>query len=164
MLGVAAIAVAGCDRLGLGPHSAKSSPPAAPEPAVAPDVRALAGVSYADFAARADLERYRLEALGLTAADAARFQSVMAPAAEAELVSGGGADALVFAGCPPEGCDQGMAVFAIDAATGAAFVGVRDQEGTDVLAPNARVEALLGLTSLSGRWDDPRREIRIVED
>ena len=43
---------------------------------------------------------------------------------------------------------------AIDAATGGAFVGVRDTAGKHVLAPNERLEALLRLNAPTRDWAD----------
>jgi hypothetical protein len=153
---LAVVLVAGCERLGLGPESAKSSP-AAPA-AEAPEVRGHAGESLQEFLSQPEMERYQLEALGLTAGEAARFEASMSPATPGELVSGGGAEALAFTGCAAAGCDEGVAILAVDAATGAAFVGVRDEQGADVLMPNPRIEALLRLSSASGQWHDPARE------
>jgi hypothetical protein len=104
------------------------------------------------------MERYRLEALGLTEGEAARFHAHMSTGTQAELISGGGAEALTFTGCAAAGCDEGVAILAVDAATGAAFVGVRDGQGADVLVENPRIEALLRLSSPRGQWDDPARE------
>jgi hypothetical protein len=79
----------------------------------------------------------------------------MAEPAAGRLVRGGGAEALVFRGCAAAGCEEGAAVVAIDAATGAVFAAVRDAAGAEVLTPNDRIEALLRLNSPTRRWDDP---------
>lgn len=153
-LAVVAVAGAvGCDRLGLGPRQADSAP-SAPAAASVPDFRPHAERTYADFAAAPGFESYGLSALGLSEAEQARFARNMADAAPGRLVAGGGAEALVFSGCAAGGCAEGMSVLAIDLATGAAFVGVRDADGADELAPNHRVEALLRLMSASRRWDE----------
>ncbi len=99
--------------------------------------------------------RYAPDALGLSAGDRARVWRGMAVRATGQLVTGGGAEALVFRGCAEAGCEQGSAIVAIDTTTGAAFVGVRDVGGSDVLAPNDRVEALLRLNSPNRDWDTP---------
>jgi hypothetical protein len=119
-----------------------------------PDLRPHSGELYVDFLAQPGMDRFGLEALGLSDAERSRVQAALPPTTEARLVSGGGAEALVFAGCAQPGCGDGVAVLAIDMATGAAFVGVRDAEGADMLVPNPRVEALLRLNSPSRRWDD----------
>jgi hypothetical protein len=150
-----ALGIAGCERLGLGPHRADSAQPAAVEEPAAPDLRPHDGEFYADFTAQPGLERYGVEALGLGEAEQSRVQAALSARTEARLVMGGGAEALVFAGCAQTGCSEGMTVLAIDVATGTAFLGVRDVQGADVLVPNARVEALLRLSSTARRWDDP---------
>lgn len=71
------------------------------------------------------------------------------------VLSGGGAEALVFQGCPETGCTDGLAIVAIDVATGMAFVGVKDAEGAEILTPNDRVEALLRLNSPTRSWHNP---------
>jgi hypothetical protein len=145
--------VAGCDQLGLGPHQAESDP-AAEAPRAIADLRPQAGVTYPVFVA-AEGARYGPEQLGLNAVDRARLWRAMAAPSGAQLVSGGGAEALVFRGCAETGCNDGAAVVAIDTGTGLAFAAVRDAGGADVLAPNERVEALLRLNSPTRRWDDP---------
>jgi hypothetical protein len=101
------------------------------------------------------MERYGAAALGLTAAEQERFARAMAAPAPAWIASGGGAQALVFTGCAEAGCGAGRAVLAIDTATGAAFMGVRDEGGAVELVVNDRVEALLRLASPTRNWHDP---------
>ena len=103
------------------------------------------------------MERYAITALGLSDAEQARFAHAMTNQAPAVLTSGGGSEALVFSGCAPSGCLEGLSVVAIDVATGEAFVGVSDMTGAAELSPNDRLEALLRLTSPSQTWDDPVR-------
>jgi hypothetical protein len=156
-MGLAAglLAVSGCDQLGLGPHEAVSAPADEPPPVHAiADLRPHAGELYSNFAA-AEGARYSPDQLGLNAADRARLWRAMATPTAGQLINGGGAEALVFRGCAETSCDDGMAVVAIDTATGAAFAGVRDAGGVEVLSPNDRVEALLRLNSPTRRWDDP---------
>jgi hypothetical protein len=149
------LAVSGCDQLGLGPHEAVSAPANEPTPVHAiADLRPHAGDLYSNFAA-AEGARYSPDQLGLNAADRARLWRAMAAPAAGQLISGGGAEALVFRGCAETSCDDGTAVVAIDTATGAAFAAVSDAGGTEVLAPNERVEALLRLNSPTRRWDGP---------
>jgi hypothetical protein len=152
----AALAAVGCDRLGIGPEKAASAPPAAiaAAPPVDPQLREHAGDAYSDFVV-ASGTRYAPDALGLAATDRARLWRGMAASSGARLVTGGGAEALVFRGCADTGCGDGLAVVAIDTETGAAFAAVRDVGGADVLAPNDRLEALLRLTSPTRAWDDP---------
>jgi hypothetical protein len=130
----------------------------APAPAVAsediPDLRPHAGETYAVFVAAAGA-RYTPDSMGIPGADRARLWRGMAAAAPAVLLTGGGAEALVFKGCSEQGCEDGSAIVAIDVATGAAFAGVRDVGGSDVLAPNERLEALLRLNSPTRSWEDP---------
>ncbi len=148
----AALGAAACDRL--------ASERAAPVPASAaaseevPDLRPHAGETYADFVAAAGV-RYTPDSMGIPAADRARLWRGMATATPGELLTGGGAEALVFKGCSDQGCADGFAIVAIDVATGAAFAGVRDVGGADVLAPNERIEALLRLNSPTRSWEDP---------
>jgi hypothetical protein len=159
-IGIAATALlsAGCDALNLGPHRADSAPAApAPQPGAPPELRQAVGETYPVFVAEPGRERYRLENLGLSEAEQARLEAAMAVPAPAPLAAGGGAEALVFAGCAESGCEAGMGVVAVDLTTGAVFVGVRDGEGQTEFVPNARLEALLRLTSQSRRWDDPIR-------
>lgn len=155
VLAAAAVLVAGCDQLGLGPPAAVSAPPDEPAPAQAiADLRSHAGTAYSDFAAEVGA-RYSPEQLGLNAGDRARLWRAMAVPTGGQLEDGGGAEALVFRGCAESGCIDGAAVVAIDTATGMAFAAVRDAGGAEVLTPNDRVEALLRLNSPSRRWDDP---------
>jgi hypothetical protein len=143
-------ALVGCD----GAPAPTFGPPAA-QAAAAPDLRPLQGTRYSELSARPGMENYALAALGLSEAEQARVERAMAVSGPAQIASGGGAEALVFAGCAAAGCAEGRAVLAIDLATGSAFVGVRDGAGMDELAPNDRVEALLRLSSPTRRWDDP---------
>jgi hypothetical protein len=153
-LAAAMAAVAACDQVGLGPHEAVSAPANEPPVRAIADLRPHAGELYSNFTA-AEGARYGPDQLGLNALDRARLWRAMAAPAAGQLIDGGGAEALVFRGCAETGCDEGMAVVAIDTATGAAFAAVRDAGGAEVLAPNDRVEALLRLNSPTRRWDDP---------
>lgn len=157
-IGVAAglLVVSGCDQLGLGPPDAASSVAveSAPSQHASADLRPHAGELYSSFAA-AEGARYGPEQLGLNAADRARLWRAMAIPAAGQLITGGGAEALVFRGCAEPSCSDGAAVIAIDTATGAAFAAVRDAGGAEILAPNERVEALLRLNSPTRRWDEP---------
>ncbi|MEZ5994513.1 MAG: hypothetical protein R3C25_02035 [Hyphomonadaceae bacterium] len=147
---------AGCDQLGLGPHEAVSAPEQAVQPP--PDVRPGVGQTYADFVSHPEFERYSLHALGAGAAAQARFAHAMAARPEVGLLAeGGGAQALVFSGCAPSGCLEGLSVVAIDTQTGEVFAGVSDLNGQEKLVANDRLEALLRLTSPSQSWDDPVR-------
>ena len=152
--GVAVLAVmaAGCDqmagrRAGPGPAAAVAAPVANP----VVDLASYRGRSYADFVT-AYQDRFSPAALGITAADEGRLQHAAA-ASSGALLQGGGAEALVFRGCAAHGCGEGVAVVAVDAA-GGAFVGVRDDAGKDVLAPNDRLEALLRLSTPTRDWAD----------
>jgi hypothetical protein len=153
----AALWCAGCDQLALGPPpaaSAPSAPAAASAPRVDPQLSRHAGETYSNFVA-ASGAAYAPDALGLAAADRARLWRGMARGATGTVISGGGAQALVFSGCADTGCTAGAAIVAIDAGTGGVFVGVRDVGGADVLTPNDRVEALLRLHSPTRSWEDP---------
>lgn len=155
---VAALALGGCDQLSqmaLGPRPAVSAPADEPPPQQAiADLRPHAGDIYSDFVA-AEGARYSPEQIGLNAGDRARLWRAMATPVAGRLENGGGAEALVFRGCAETGCDEGLAVVAIDTATGAVFAAVRDAGGALVLTPNDRVEALLRLNSPTRAWDDP---------
>jgi hypothetical protein len=152
---ILSVAAAGCDRLIERPPAPG---PASAQAALAADavanIEAYRGRSYAEFAA-AHAARFSAETLGLGTADRARLERAMVGDAGVVL-EGGGAQALVFRGCAASGCADGVAVVAIDAATGAAFVGVRDGAGKDVLAPNDRLEALLRLNAGTRDWIDAR--------
>jgi hypothetical protein len=151
----AAMAVIGCDQVGLAPKAARSAPVQAAAPAPMPDFRTAVGQDYRAFAARPEMAAYTAPGFGLSDSDRARFESAMAVSAGPSwIATGGGAEALVFAGCADTGCDVGRAVLAIDVATGAAFVGAVDAQGTETLVPNPRVEALLRLSSPSRAWED----------
>lgn len=145
------LAIAGCGPVG-GSATAPEMGPAAAAAAPAMDFSDYAGRSYADFLA-AHQDRFGPDALGLSVEEAARLRRVMAGATGAAL-EGGGAEALVFRGCAETGCADGVGVVAIDAATGAAFVGVKDSAGKVVLAPNDRLEALLRLNAPTRDWLD----------
>jgi hypothetical protein len=151
----AAVLAAGCDQLGLGPPRATSAPAEPPPAPVAiADLRPSVGEIFPAFASGVGA-RYSPEQLELAAADRARFWRAMANPAASDLVQGGGAEALVFRGCAETGCLEGYAVVAIDTATGAAFIGVRDAGGSEALVANERMEALLRLNSPGRAWDDP---------
>lgn len=155
-LGAAALTVAGCGEVGLGPQGAASAPAAAAATATQ-DLRPFAGKTYIEFMAEPAAQRYSLDALGLSEREQARFLHAMAVQRPAPIAAGGGVQALVFAGCAQSGCLEGLSVVAIDTATGEAFVGVSDMAGTEKAVPNDRLEALLRLTSPSQSWDDPVR-------
>ncbi|MBX3511639.1 MAG: hypothetical protein KF700_10590 [Hyphomonadaceae bacterium] len=70
------------------------------------------------------------------------------------MLQGGGAQALVFAGCAQEGCAAGRGIVAIDPSTGSAFVGVRDAAGSTQLRAEPRVETLLELMSPARSWEN----------
>jgi hypothetical protein len=151
---VALLGSAACDRLALGPETAASAPSAPSVAPVDPHLRSHAGETYAVFSAAA--ANYAPDALGLSAGDRARVWRAMAVGQAGQIMTGGGAEALVFSGCAEAGCADGKAVVAVDLATGDAFVGVRDVGGADVLEPNDRLDALLRLNSPTRAWDDPR--------
>jgi hypothetical protein len=153
-LALGLLMVAACDRLGVGPEKAASQPPTPLAGEARPDLRPYAGATYPDFVAD-EGARYAPDALGLAAMDRTRLWRAMAAPAPGEVLSGGGAEALVFRGCSEQGCDDGVSIVAIDISTGAAFAGVRDVGGADVLAPNERLEALLRLNSPTRAWDNP---------
>jgi len=158
VLAAAALSASGCGQIGLGPGRAASEPsPLAAQTASLPDFRGYAGQTYAAFVAQPGMQRYSLTELGLSHDEQARFTYAMANQAVGVLTSGGGSEALVFSGCAPSGCLEGLSVLAIDIGTGEAFVGVSDMTGAAELAPNDRLEALLRLTSPSRTWDDPVR-------
>jgi hypothetical protein len=150
----AVIALAGCDRLEPGAQKETSAPVAAPR---GPDVRPFVGLTLTEFTAAPEMAQFTLAAQGLSEADQARFMAAHAQASPAIWLTGGGAGALVFFGCGAAGCASAASVMAIDGDTGESFVGVRDADGAIVLAPNLRLEALLRLGSVSGRWDDPNQ-------
>jgi hypothetical protein len=130
IVAVAALAAAGCDRLTLSPPKASSEPtreaPAAPAVSSAA-LRAAEGSTYATFVSDAGA-RYAPETLGLAAVDRARLWRAMAAPEAARLLSGGGAEALVFRGCseaaagrvarswraipPPVACSQPCVILA----------------------------------------------------
>lgn len=149
-------AAASCDQISLGPKHAESAPAPAPVSAPVPNLSGFVGAAYPEAATRAGFERFTPTALGLAEADQARLAAAMADAQPSWVAAGGGAHALLFTGCAAEGCETGRAVVAIDMATGAAFVGVRDSQGATELAPNPRLEALLRLTSPDRGWENPQ--------
>jgi len=154
MLAIALCGAAACDQLGLGPHGASSA--TAPPPSVTvPDLRPYAGRTYGALMNDPAMEQFSFAALGLSDQEADRVETAMATVAPASIAAGGGAEAIVFTGCAIGGCAEGRAVVAFDLSTGAAFVGVRDDQGTQVLAPNPRIEALLRLTSPTRDWLNP---------
>ena len=150
----AVLAVLGCDQLALGPKTADSAPPPATAAPAPPDLRPFVGDTYAVFSTRPDMARFNPQGLGLADADRARLEAALAEPAPAFIAQGGGAEALVFVGCAQDGCAAGRAVLAIELETRAVFAGVAGPEGAEALAPNARLEALLGLTSPSRAWED----------
>ena len=152
---LAVLALAGCDQIGLGPRQADSAPPAVVAPEPIPDFRPFAGSAYADFAGRPEFQRYGVAGLGLAPDDEARLSAAMAATTPGWIAHGGGAQALLFTGCAAGGCEAGRGVVAIDLATGGVFAGVRDAQGQTELAPNARLEALLRLSSPNRSWDNP---------
>ena len=148
-----AVVAAGCDQIAgrevaPGPGAAVAAPVSNP----VADLETYSGRSYPDFVT-SHQERFSPAALGITAADEGRLQHAIAMSSGA-LLQGGGAEALVFRGCAANGCGEGVAVVAIDGATGGAFVGVRDGAGNDVLAANERLEALLRLNTPTRDWAD----------
>jgi hypothetical protein len=145
----AALLCGACDQ--LGPHEAVSAPPQATP---VPDLRPFVGQTYAAFVSQPGMERYAPDALGLGGEEEARLVQAMAAPLPAQLAAGGGAEALVFAGCAVGGCVEARAVFAVDLANGAVFIGVRDQAGGRALTPNDKLEALLRVTSPTRRWED----------
>jgi hypothetical protein len=149
---ILAVTGAGCDRLADGQPGPGPASAAAPAAAPVADLQTYSGRSYADFVA-AHEARFSPTALGLSATDGARLQRAMV-GASGGLLEGGGAEALVFRGCAESGCADGLALVAIDVATGAVFAGVKDGAGTDVLAPNERLEALLRLNAPTRDWAD----------
>ncbi len=152
-----AAALSGCGQANLGPQSAVSAPSVTSATPV-PDFAAHAGETYAAFVAQPATAAYSLTELGVAETPGAgRFEHAMAHPAPGLVASGGGVEALVFSGCAPTGCLEGLSVVAIDVATGDVFVGVSDMAGTEKLVPNDRLEALLRLTSPSQSWDDPVR-------
>lgn len=154
---VAALCASACGQAAVGPQQAASAPIDRVEPTSLPDFREFVGDTYAEFAAQPVASRYDVTALGVEAAQRARFTHSMSRAAPGLIADGGGAQALIFSGCAPTGCLEGLSVVAVDVASGEVFVGVSDAHGADELVPNDRLEALLRLTSPSNTWDDPVR-------
>jgi hypothetical protein len=142
---------------GCGPTvtPASESPPAI-APVLVPNVKAHLGQSYIQLTQV--IPQYSPENLGLADVDVARLTQAMATSTPAWLASGGGAEAVVFAGCAAEGCATGQGVVAVDVATGGVFVGVHDAAGAAELSVNDRVEALLRLNAPNGSWEDARPE------
>jgi hypothetical protein len=151
-LAVLSLVLAGCDRLASGPAAPAPQAAEAVTTAPVPDLENYVGRTYADFVDDHEA-RFNPEVLGIGAADRARLWRAMATSSGAPL-RGGGAQAVVFLGCADVGCPEGVAVVAIDAHSGGAFVGVRDAGGADVLAPNDQLEALLRLNAPSRHWAD----------
>ncbi|HYD85898.1 MAG TPA: hypothetical protein VEA80_00325 [Vitreimonas sp.] len=154
---MAAAAAASCGPAAVGPQQAASAPVERLEATSAPDFRPYVGQTYAAFAAAPAMRRYSLQSLGVPAAEQARFTHSMSNPAPGLVAGGGGAEALVFSGCAPSGCLEGLSVVAIDMSSGDVFIGVSDAAGAEKLVPNERLEALLRLTSPSQTWDDPVR-------
>lgn len=142
---------AGCGRFSAERVATEPATAVAAEPA--PDLNPFIGIAFSEFVARD--QNYEPEALGLSAADRSRLWRAMAVPTMGAMMDGGGVRALVFRGCAETSCDDGLAVVAVDAASGLAFVAVRDAGGAVVFIPNDRVEALLRLNSLTRDWADP---------
>ena len=140
-----------CERISAERVAPEPAPAAAAAPAL--ELNPFTGLAFSEFVARN--HDYEPEALGLSAADRSRLWRAMAIPTVGTMVDGGGAQALVFRGCAETGCDDGLAVVAVDAATGMAFVAVRDAGGGVVMSSNDRVEALLRLNSPTRDWADP---------
>lgn len=145
------LALGACDQLAAPQAESPLGPPAAAAAPVA-DLQTFAGRPFADLVA-AHPDRFGNDALSLNAAESARLGQVIA-SGQGAVLDGGGAEALVFRGCAASGCAEGVGIVAVDAATGAAFVGVRDGDGADILVPNDRLEALLRLNATSRDWVD----------
>ena len=141
--------------LGACTPPASPPPPTPAAPSVDLGLRAHAGSYYADFIKAPGMARFTPEALNLSVADRARLDRDMGVQAPAPIASGGGSEALVFEGCIAHDCPNGVGVVAIDVVSGSVFVGVHDAEGTTVLLPDDKIQALLEATSPSHRWDDP---------
>jgi len=160
---IAALGLGACGQASVGPPPAVSAPMEQISAASIPDFRAQAGMTYAEFTAQPAMQRYALEGLGVAGtAEARRFNHAMANQVPGLVAGGGGAQALVFSGCAPSGCLEGLSVVAIDIGTGDVFVGVSDMAGAEKLVPNDRLEALLRLTSPSQSWDDPIRTTAVA--
>lgn len=154
---LAVLVVVGCDRVGLEPAPAASAPSAPAPTYLDPDLRPFAGLDYTAFAEIDGMQRFSADSLRLNGPEQARFEAGMAVQQPAVVATGGGAEALVFSGCAVSGCAHGRSVLAIDTRTGATFVGVAGQGGSEALIPNDRLEALLRVTSPTMRWEDPIR-------
>ncbi|MBC7770810.1 MAG: hypothetical protein H7124_18665 [Phycisphaerales bacterium] len=157
VLMAALLGAAACGQATLGPQQAVSAPVERADATSIPDFRPHEGQTYAAFAGEPAMQRYALNELGLTDVERARFSHSMSTAAPGLIAAGGGAEALIFSGCAPSGCLEGLSVVAVDVGTGDVFIGVSDQHGAEELIPNDRLEALLRLTSPSRTWDDPVR-------
>ncbi|MFT3726669.1 MAG: hypothetical protein QM759_02460 [Terricaulis sp.] len=118
------------------------------------DIASHSGQSFEAFTKSAGMERFGLEKLDLSPDERARVIQNMAISQPSRLISGGGAEALVFLGCARGGCADGLAVLAFGN-HGETFVGVHDAAGTEQFIPDDRMEALLRLNSAARRWDDP---------
>jgi hypothetical protein len=143
----------GCDRAAP-PDTTTATTEAVSESAQGVDVASHVGQRFDAFVASPGMERFSLENLDLAAGEKTRLTQAMAVSQPSRLISGGGAQALVFTGCAQAGCDTGVAVIAIGR-EGETFAGVRDAAGTSEFIPDDRMEALLRLNSSSRRWDDP---------
>ena len=146
-----AVFAAGCDRVSQAPRLSPTDADAAPQSV---EIASHSGQSFAAFTASPGFERFALEKLDLTPDEQARVTRDMTLAQPSRLIRGGGAQALVFAGCASAGCASGRAVLAIGG-HGETFVGVRDSTGAEELISDDRMEALLRLDSPTRRWDDP---------
>lgn len=142
---------AGCERFNAERVAPEPTTAVAAAPAL--DLNPFIGIVFSEFVARR--RDYEPEALRLSAGDRSRLWRAMAVPTAGAMVDGGGARALVFRGCAETGCRDGLAVVAVDAGSGEAFVAVKDAGGAVVLSPNDRVEALLRLNSPTRDWADP---------
>ncbi len=131
------------------------APTTEPPPAPVEDLglRQHVGQRFETFTQSVGMARFAPSRLGLNEADQTRLVVDMAVTQPSVLAQGGGASALLFTGCATTGCADGMGLVAIDVASGAVFIGVRDAHGRDVLLPNDRLEALLEATSATRQWD-----------
>jgi hypothetical protein len=99
------------------------------------------------------MDRFGLDKLDLAPSERTRMTRAMAVSQPSRLISGGGAEALVFTGCAQAGCEVATSVVAIGG-HGETFAGVRDGAGVSEFIPDDRMEALLRLNSPTRRWDD----------
>ena len=145
------VAATACDR---GPNSNTVAPEADTPVAEAVDLASHAGQNFDAFVGSPGMDRFSLEKLDLAPNERTRLAHAMTVLHPSRLISGGGAQALVFTGCGQTGCDASVAVMAIGS-RGETFVGVRDAEGASEFIPDDRMEALLRLNSPARNWDDP---------